>query len=274
MVWGTSFIKIAKGADLRDLFRDRLRLWSMQSGCNHDFSALVVRLRWGAVHDDRCSLPGSLPSQEIKLLGAPLAPEVFRRPGAAVPSDAAAFGFLKVGLNPQRAVDPGHELSPAGSDPFHDDQVDARRNLDRPRPAAFVPAGRPVAHGFAVSQWLQDALEQEVALVKEGVMPGDIVGVNHRRGGHEPMKRACNGGFPASALILTTETFVVAGKSRKVFLTTYGREFMLGKSWNLNQAWFGEGPELSVLRMIGLCLIGPLTKKQSESCSNHLPFRA
>jgi hypothetical protein len=61
--------------------------------------------------------------------------------GAAVPSDAAAFGFLKVGLHPQRAVDPGHELSPAGPDPFHDDQVEIRRNLDRPRPAAFVPAG-------------------------------------------------------------------------------------------------------------------------------------
>jgi hypothetical protein len=33
-------------------------------------------------------------------------------------------------------------------------------------------------------------------------MPGDIVGVNHRRGRHEPMKRACNVGFPASALML------------------------------------------------------------------------
>ena len=27
--------------NLRDLFRDRLRWWSVQSGCNHDFSALV-----------------------------------------------------------------------------------------------------------------------------------------------------------------------------------------------------------------------------------------
>ena len=88
-IWGTSFIKTAKGADLCDLFHDRLRLLSLQSGCNHDFSALVVRLRWGAVHDDRCSLPGSLPLQEIKLLGAPLAPEVFCRLGAAVPSDAS-----------------------------------------------------------------------------------------------------------------------------------------------------------------------------------------
>jgi hypothetical protein len=94
------FHKTANGTDLRDLFRDRLRWWSVQSGCNHDFSALVVGLRWVAVHDDRCSLPGSLPLWEIKLLGAPLAPEVFRRLGAAVPSDAAAFGFLKVGLHP------------------------------------------------------------------------------------------------------------------------------------------------------------------------------
>jgi hypothetical protein len=52
---------------------------------------------------------------------------------------------------------------------------------------------------LAVSQWLQDALDQEVAPVEEGVMPGDIVGVNHRRGGHEPMKQVCNGGLSASS---------------------------------------------------------------------------
>jgi hypothetical protein len=35
------------------------------------------------------------------------------------------------------------------------------------------------------------------------------------------------------------------------------------------QTWFGEDPELSVLRMLGL-FDRPLTKRRLESCSNHL----
>ena len=35
------------------------------------------------------------------------------------------------------------------------------------------------------------------------------------------------------------------------------------------QTWFGEGPELSVLRMLGL-FDRPVTKRRLESCSNHL----
>src|SRR5258708_6735965 len=94
--------------------------WLVQGGRKNNFSALVVRLRWGAVHDNRGSFPGSLPLQKIKLLGLPLAPEVPRLLGSSVPSDAAAFGFLKVRLHPQRAVNPWHGLGPAGADPFHD----------------------------------------------------------------------------------------------------------------------------------------------------------
>jgi hypothetical protein len=73
-----------------------LRRWR-----NNDFSALVVGLRWSAVHDDRGSFPRSLPLQKITLLGTPLAPEVPRLLGATVPSDASTLGFLKVGLHTQ-----------------------------------------------------------------------------------------------------------------------------------------------------------------------------
>src|SRR5580700_10243868 len=44
--------------------------------------------------------------------------------------------------------------------------------------------------------------------------------------------------------MLTMEIFVVAKKYRNVLLTTYDMESY--------QSWLGEGPELSVLRMLGL----------------------
>jgi hypothetical protein len=56
-----------------------------------------------------------------------------------------------------------------------------------------------VAHGFAVPQWLQDILNQEIAPVEERVMPSDIVGVNQLGGWHRLMKQVCDGGLPASA---------------------------------------------------------------------------
>jgi hypothetical protein len=63
---------------------------------NHDFVVPVVWLRRGAVHDDCCSFPTSLPFEEFKLLGSPFVPEVPRVLGATVSSNASAFGFVEV----------------------------------------------------------------------------------------------------------------------------------------------------------------------------------
>jgi hypothetical protein len=52
--------------------------------------------------------------------------------------------------------------------------------------------------------------------------------------------------------MLIMETFVVAKKCQNVLLTTHGRESMPEKVMESYQTWFGEGPELSVLRMLGL----------------------
>ncbi len=48
------------------------------------------------------------------------------------------------------------------------------------------------------------------------------------------------------------ETFVVARKCQNVLLTTFDREFHARKVMESYQTWLGEGPELSVLRILGL----------------------
>ena len=82
-------------------------------------------------------------------------------------------------------------LGPAGADPFHDDQVETRLNVDRSRPSVFVPsrvAGSSRLCPFATASMPST---EEIAPVEEGMMPGDIVGVNQRGGwhGHEASLR-------------------------------------------------------------------------------------
>ena len=48
------------------------------------------------------------------------------------------------------------------------------------------------------------------------------------------------------------ETSVAARKCQNILLTTYDRESHARKVMESYQTWFGEGPELSVLRMLGL----------------------
>ena len=48
------------------------------------------------------------------------------------------------------------------------------------------------------------------------------------------------------------ETSVAAKKYQGIFPTTSDREFHARKVMESYQTWFGEGPELSVLRMLGL----------------------
>jgi hypothetical protein len=50
--------------------------------------------------------------------------------------------------------------------------------------------------------------------------------------------------------MLTMATSVIARKCQNIFLTTYDREFMLGRSWNLTKP--GLERVLSVLRLLGL----------------------
>ena len=50
----------------------------------------------------------------------------------------------------------------------------------------------------------------------------------------------------------TMETFVAAKKCQNVSLTMCDRELHARKVMESYQTWLGEGPELSVLRMLGL----------------------
>ena len=60
------------------------------------------------------------------------------------------------------------------------------------------------------------------------------------------------------------EIFAVAKKCQNVLLTTYDRESMPEKSWNRTKTWLGEGPELAVLRMLGL-FDRPADEKELEA---------
>jgi hypothetical protein len=50
----------------------------------------------------------------------------------------------------------------------------------------------------------------------------------------------------------TTETFVAGAKSQDILLTTYATEPMPESNGILPSQRFGEGPELAILRMLGL----------------------
>ena len=94
--------------------------------------------------------------------------------------DASPLSLGDVGLHPDRHVDQVRVLALAGAHALHDDERQPRRHGDLTRSAVLTPGGRDQTDRLATMQRPEHLLEQ-VAPGEERLVPGEVIGVHHRR---------------------------------------------------------------------------------------------
>ncbi len=116
------------------------------------------------------------------LLPLPALDELHLLGAGAITVHEPAPRHTTVHLHPHRCVQERRQLATQQTRPLHPHHVKVSGNTDGAVTAALVLRAWAVVDLLPSAQWLQHVLGQQVGPVEERVMPGDVIGVNHRRG--------------------------------------------------------------------------------------------